>query len=122
MIPPFMIGGLVFVPKALSLLILLGLVIAGIVELKHGSWIGRPALAANAFFLWQIFFPVWAMLPSLVQIYLNIGTIIAAIALGSYFLGKSLPNEFYQVTFLGYGSISVIFAIFFVATLGIPIL
>ena len=117
-----MVSGLVFVPKALSLLVLAGLIIAGIVELRHGSWIGRPALAANAFFLWQIFFPFWATLPGIVQIYLNLGTIIAAIALGSYLLGRSLPNEFYQVTFLGYGSISVIFAIFFVATLGIPIL
>jgi len=119
---PFMVDGLVFVPKALSLLILAGLVIAGIVELRHGAWIGRPALAANAFFLWQIFFPFWVTLPGIVQIYLNIGTIIAAIALGSYFLGRSLPSEFYQITFLGYGSISVIFAIFYVTTLGIPIL
>ena len=107
-----MFEGLVFVPKLISYISLLGLIIAGIAEFRQGH-IGRLGIAANAFLLWQIFFSVWGALPIWVQWYLNVGTILAVIAIFSYLFKLSLIKEFYQVAFILYGSFSLIFAIIF---------
>ena len=106
-----MIGGLVFIPKILSYLVLIGLVLMGIKEFRQGH-IGRLGIATNAFLLWQIFYGDWTNLPNWFQWYLNLGTIFAIIAIPSYLLKVSLPKEFYQIAFIGYGSFSVIIAIF----------
>ena len=107
---PFMIGGLVFIPKIISYIALAGLIIAGIAEFRQGH-IGRLGIAGNAFLLWQIFFPVWATLPNWFQWYLNVGTILAVIAIPSYLFKFSLPTEFYKFAFIAYGSFSIILAI-----------
>lgn len=107
---PFMIGSLVFIPKIISYMALAGLIIAGIAEFRQGH-IGRLGIAGNAFLLWQIFFPVWTTLPHWFQWYLNIGTILAVIAIPSYLFKFSLPTEFYKFAFIGYGSFSIILAI-----------
>lgn len=107
---PLMIESLVFVPKGISFLGLIGLLVAGIMEFRQGH-IGRLGIAANVFFLWQIFFPVWLMLPGWFQFYLNLGTIATIVAIPSYLFRFSLPTQFYQIAFIGYGSISVILAI-----------
>jgi len=51
---PFMVGGLVFIPKIISYGMLILLVLFGIKEFRQGH-IGRLGIAANAFLLWQIF-------------------------------------------------------------------
>ena len=51
----FMIGSLIFIPKIISYVALIGLMIAGIAEFRQGH-IGRIGIAGNAFLLWQIFF------------------------------------------------------------------
>lgn len=107
---PFMFNTLVFVPKIISYIGLVILVVAGIAEFRQGH-IGRIGIAANAFLLWQIFFPIWTNLPILLQWYLNIGTIFAIIALVAYIIKIRLPTEYYQIAFIGYGSFSVILAI-----------
>lgn len=107
---PLMVGSLVFIPKVISYIALIGLVIAGIAEIRQGH-IGRIGIAANAFLLWQIFFPIWSTIPNWFQWYLNVGTILAAIAIPSYLFRFSLPSEFYTFSFIGYGSFSVILAI-----------
>jgi len=110
MTAPFMIGGLVLIPEVLSYIALILLVVGGIAEFRQGH-IGRIGIAANAFLLWQIFFPLWESLPNLFQWYLNIGTIVGIVALASYMVKLRLPTEFYQISFLGYGSFSVFLAI-----------
>ena len=119
---PFMIDSLVFLPPSISMLALLGLLIAGIVEIRHGMWIGRPGITVNALLLWQIFYKSWTFLPEWFQWYLNIGTVVAIVSLGSYLLGESLPKEFYQITFILYGSISIIAVVWMAIFSGIPIL
>ena len=105
-----MIDELIFIPKAVSFIIIILLVLMGIKELRQGH-IGRLGIVANAFLLWQIFYEDWAMLPDGFQWYLNLGTIFAIIAIPSYLLKVSLPKEFYQIAFIGYGSLSLIIAI-----------
>ena len=79
----------------------------GLQEYAQGH-IGRLGLAANAFFLWQIFFTKWLLLPELFQWYLNLGTIFAIVGVGSYLLRESLPTIFYRIALVLYGSISII--------------
>ena len=107
---PLMLGSLVFVPKVISYIALIILVLAGIAEFRQGH-IGRLGIAGNAFLLWQIFFPIFSTLPNWFQWYLNIGTILAIIAVPSYLFKFSLPSEFYTFSFIGYGSFSIILAI-----------
>jgi len=104
-----MIGTFIFVPKIISYIGLIGLIIAGIAEFRQGH-IGRLGIAANAFLLWQIFFNVFTQLPIWFQWYLNIGTLFAIIAIPSYLFKFSLPKEFYQISFILYGSFSIIIA------------
>ena len=56
-------------------------------------------------------FPIWTTLPNWFQWYLNIGTILAIIAIPSYLFKFSLPTEFYKFVFFGYGSFSIILAL-----------
>src|SRR3989344_5694167 len=110
---PFFPGILVFsIPKAIFLIGILGILIAGLVEFRQGH-IGRPAIFVNSLLLWQIFFSVWAILPALMQWYLNIGTIAGLIALIAYIPKWKLPKGFYQFCFFFYGSISIVLAIIF---------
>ena len=120
MIIPFMISQLIFIPKIISLLVLGGLILASIVEFRQGH-IGKIAIAGNAFLLWQIFFSNWGGLPIWFQWYLNIGTILAVIAIPSYLFKKSLPTWFYQGAFILYGSISVIITVVIAILLKIPL-
>ncbi|MDP2750274.1 MAG: hypothetical protein Q8O89_05580 [Nanoarchaeota archaeon] len=104
---PFMLGSLIILPKAISYIVLIVLLIAGIVEFRQGH-IGRIGIFLNSILLWQIFYPTFNTLPSWFQWYLNIGTVIGVIALLAYFSRQSLPTIFYQVCFMGYGSISIL--------------
>lgn len=54
---PLMIGELIFIPKIISYIALIALIIVGIAEFRQGH-IGRSGIAGNAFLLWQIFFPI----------------------------------------------------------------
>lgn len=107
---PFMTESLVFIPKTISYGALILLFIAGIREFRQG-YIGRIGIASNAFLLWQIFYSDWLRLPEWFQWYLNVGSILAIIAIPSYLFRIRLPSEFYQISFLGYSSISIIVAI-----------
>ena len=108
--PPLMLKGLIFMPETVSFLLIVGLMVGGLVEYRQGH-VSRPAMVGNAFLLWQIFYGDWNLLPDLLQLYLNIGTIVASAALGSYLLRASLPSEFYVVGYLFYGSVSVLVVI-----------
>ena len=105
-----MLENLIFLPKSVSAIALLALLAAGIYEFRH-SHIGRVGIFANSMLLWQIFYDTFYTSPMWFQGYLNIGTIIGLIALGAYLVGQSLPTKFYQICFIAYGSISVIFII-----------
>jgi len=105
-----MLKGLIFIPGTVSFLLIVGLMVGGLVEHRQGH-VSRPAMVGNAFLLWQILYGDWNLLPDWLQLYLNIGTIVAAAALGSYLLRASLPSEFYVVGYLFYGSVSVLIVI-----------
>ena len=108
---PFMIEDLIFIPKIISYGTLILLVLFGIKEFRQG-YIGRLGIAANAFLLWQIFYGDWSKLPSWFQWYLNISTILAIVGILSYLFKIRLRTNFYQIAFLGYGSLAVLIAIF----------
>ncbi|MFZ3077173.1 MAG: hypothetical protein WA139_01845 [Candidatus Aenigmatarchaeota archaeon] len=120
MVFPFMVSQLIFLPQSISLIAIVGLTLAGVMEIRQGH-IGRIGLAINALLLWQIFFGTWMFLPEWFQWYLNIGTIMMFIAVPAYIFGQSLPKEFYQVSFILYGSLSVILAVIIFAFSGVPI-
>ncbi|MBI2654399.1 hypothetical protein HYX02_06355 [Candidatus Woesearchaeota archaeon] len=107
MTTPLMIETLIILPKSLSYIAMIGLVVAGIVEFRQ-SYIGRVGIFLNSLLLWQIFYHYFNNLPNWFQIYLNIGTIIGIIALVAYLSKESLPVEFYQISFLAYGSFSIL--------------
>jgi hypothetical protein len=104
---PLMLKEWVLLPKSFSYLVIFGLILAAIVQRRQGH-ISRPAIVANAFLLWQIFYGEWNRLPEWLQWYLNIGTICALVALGSYLLKESLPTDFYQFCYYVYGSITIL--------------
>ena len=116
-IPHFLV---VEIPKVIPLIILLGLLIAGIAEFRKG-YIGRIAIFLNALLLWQIFYGAWANLPNYFQGYLNIGSVIGLIALITYIPKISLPTYFYKFAYVFYGSISIIIAIFGAIYFKIPL-
>lgn len=110
MLPPLMLKELVVFPKFWSSLAIFALMIGVLVERRQGH-ISRPAIVGNAFFLWQIFFDSWAQLPEFLQWYLNIGTVVALIALMSYVLRERLPTGFYKFCYYFYGSLSILVVI-----------
>ena len=87
------------IPEGIFLIGLVGIFVAGIVEFRQGH-IGRPAIFINSLLLWQIFYSLWISLPQLLQLYLNIGSIVGVIALVSYIPRKRLPSEFYKFCFI----------------------
>jgi len=113
-----MLSSLIVLPKSVSLIAMIILFVAGIAEYRQGH-IGRVAIAGNAFLLWQIFFGVWEKLPDYFQWYLNLGTVVAVIAIASYITRESLPTEFYQFCYLAYGSFSVLITIIFAFQFGL---
>jgi hypothetical protein len=96
---PWMVPELVLIPEGFSILVMVGLLLAGIVEHRQGH-IGRIGVALNAFLLWQVFYTRWAGLPEWFQWYLNVGTLFAIVAVASYLSGESLPSEFYSIAYL----------------------
>jgi hypothetical protein len=102
-----MTGSLILLPKSISYIVLIGLFIAGVAEIRQGH-IGRIGIFLNSMFLWQIFYEQFQELPLWFQWYLNIGTILGLLAIISYILSESLPTEYYQFCFIAYGSISII--------------
>ena len=107
---PFIPGFVVMLPEAISLGMLALLSLYGLKEFRQGH-IGRVGLTANVFLLWQLAYPVWANIPELGQLYLNVGTLMAIVAVPSYITKISLPTEFYTWAFRLYSSISVILAV-----------
>lgn len=110
MAAPFMIGSLVLLPPLVSVGALILLLIYGYIEMRK-QYIGRIAMVANVFLLWQIFYNNFQQLPSALQWYLNIGSILAIVGLITYLSRSSLPSGFYRIGFLLYGSISVLIVI-----------
>jgi hypothetical protein len=108
-------------PAGISLLIMLGLLVAGIAERRQGH-IGRVAIFLNAILLWEIFYGSFASLPLLYQYYLNIGSIVGLIAIIAYIPRRSLPTEFYTFAYLFYGSFSVLLAIIGAVYFNIPLI
>jgi hypothetical protein len=113
-----MLPSFIVLPKSVSLIVMVVLLVAGIAEYRQGH-IGRIAIAGNAFLLWQIFFGVWEKLPNFFQWYLNLGTVVAVIAIISYVTRESLPTEFYQFCYFAYGSFSVLLTIIFAFQFGL---
>ena len=110
MVEPWMMGLLVFFPSIVSIAGIIILALLGWQEYAQGH-IGRLGIAANAFFLWQIFFTKWLLLPELFQWYLNLGTLFGIVGVGSYILRESLPTIFYRVALILYGSVSILLII-----------
>ena len=105
---PWMIQFLVRIPSDIATWLLFGaLAIGALVEWRQGH-IGRPAIAANALLLWQIFFHDWSGLPGWLQYYLDGSTVIGGVALGSYALKAPLASPFYTFALWGYGSITIL--------------
>ncbi len=111
------------IPKGIFLIGLIGILVAGIVEYRQGH-IGRPAIFINALLLWQIFYSVWAMLPSFLQWYLNLGSVVGIVALIAYIpiTRFKLPKEFYTVSYFLYGSLSIIAVIIGAIYFKIPLI
>jgi len=76
-------------------------------------YIGRLAIAGNAFFLYELFYPKWNTLPESLQFYLNLVLVIGAIALVSYIFKKSLTKEFYKLAKYLVGSQTIILILLF---------
>ena len=112
MVIALMFESLIILPKVISYIALVGLLIAGIAEFRQ-SYIGRVGIFVNSLLLWQIFYSIFSTLPFWFQIYLNAGTIVGVIALLFYLALESLPTWFYQVAFLAYGSISILIILLF---------
>lgn len=110
MVLPLMLSSLVVIPPLISLGALIILLIYGYIEMRK-QYIGRVAMTANVFLLWQIFYNNFPQLPWYLQWYLNIGSVLAIIGLITYFSRNRLPTAFYKSTFLLYGSISVLLVI-----------
>lgn len=122
MVFPWFPSQLIFpLPAGISILILIGLLIAGIVEIRQGH-IGRVAIFLNALLLWEIFYGSFNNLPPLYQYYLNVGSIIGLVAIITYFPKVSLRTEFYTFAYILYGSFSVLVAIIGAIYFKIPIL
>ncbi len=121
MMPRLMVEQFIFIPEPISILGILALLVVGIAEIRQGH-IGRPGIAANAFLLWQAFYWKWTQIPEWFQWYLNIGTIVAIIAIVFYLFKVSLPKQFYQFCFFLYGSISVLSVTVLLAYIRIPML
>src|SRR5437870_2459704 len=107
---PLMDPNLVFLPKPVAILGIILLLVAAIAEMRQ-HYIGRIGIAANAFLLWQIFFSYWNLLPDWFQLYLDLGSVVAVVAILFYLAKESLPTEFYQFSFMFYSSLSVLAAI-----------
>ena len=110
MVQPYMIGSLILLPPLISLGAMVLLMILGYAEVRR-TYIGRVAMVANVLLLWQVFYSKFPQLPGYLQWYLNIGSILAGIGLLTYLSRSSLPSEFYRVTFLLYGSFSVLLVV-----------
>lgn len=107
---PYLPESLVMVPETISLGMLAILSLYGLKEFRQGH-IGRIGIAANVFLLWQLVYPNWTQVPEIGQLYLNLGTLMAVVAVPSYVTKISLPTAFYNVAFKLYSSISVILAV-----------
>lgn len=109
---PLMFEELIFLPKSVSFIAILMLIVASIVERRHG-YISRMGVVLNVLLLWQIFYPEWNSLSEFLQYYLNIGTLLGIIAFFAYIplTRFSLPGEFYSVAFLLYGSLTILIII-----------
>ena len=97
-------------PAGISILVILGLFVAGLSEIRQGH-IGRVSIFLNAILLWEIFYNSWNILPTLFQFYLNLGTFMGAVAIFTYIPNKSLPSIFYKISFVLFGSLSLILSI-----------
>src|SRR5437879_67210 len=117
---PLMDASLVFLPKPVPILGLILLFVAAIAEMRQ-HYVGRIGIAPNSFLLWQIFFCYWNLLPDWFQLYLDLGSVVAVVAILFYLARESLPTEFYQFSFVLYSSLSVLAAIVVAVQLGIPV-
>ena len=118
--PNFLVFG---IPPIISLVILVGLLVAGFAEMRNGH-IGRVAIFLNVLLLWQIFYLHWTSLNNLYQIYLNVGSFVGLIAIISYIPATrfKLPTEFYKFSYLLYGSLSIILVIFGAMYFKVPLI
>lgn len=110
MVAPFMMSSLILLPPLVSVGALILLLIYGYIEMRQ-QYIGRIAMVANVFLLWQIFYNNFQQLPGALQWYLDIGSVIAIVGLITYLSRSSLPTGFYRIGFLFYGSISILVVI-----------
>ncbi len=107
-------------PVGIPILIIIGLLIAGIAERRQGH-IGRVAIFLNALLLWEIFYGSFAISPLIYQYYLNIGSVVGLIALIAYIPRQSLPTEFYAFSYIFYGTLSALVAIIGAIYFNIPL-
>jgi len=99
----------IVVPSTLSIILLF--VSAFFVEIHY---VGRLAMASNIFLAWQLLGGMWYELPELVQMYLNVGLIMAALVLFSYISKTPIPTVVYKMGRLFFGAISVILVLIYV--------
>ncbi|MES2154424.1 MAG: hypothetical protein V4510_04740 [bacterium] len=101
----------IFLPSATASLVVLAAVAIGVLVERRQHFIARPAIFGNALMLWQVFFDKWRSLPDWLQVYLNVGSFIGALALVSYVTRARLPTPFYRFSLYGYGSLTVLILI-----------
>lgn len=123
MIPFFPNSLIIGIPSIISIVVLIGLLIAGFAEMRKGH-IGRVTIFLNVLLLWQIFYLHWSSLNNIYQIYLNAGSLVGVLAIISYFPPTRfrLKTEFYTFAYLLYGSLSIIFVILGAIYFKIPLL
>ena len=105
---PLMLKELVVLDSRASLIALILLFLYSINEARKGGKIGRLGIVGNAFFLWQIFYSMWGNLPLWLQLYLNLGTAFAAIAIVSFFFWQQFTPAAQHISYMLYGSFTVL--------------
>jgi hypothetical protein len=91
-----------FISPVLAILFLL--FSALIVEVHY---VGRLGIIGNVICSWQLLFPYWHVLPEILQFWLNVGLIIAAVAALSYATKTPLKGFCGRIRFL-FGAVSVL--------------
>jgi hypothetical protein len=104
--PPLMISQLVILPSGFAYLALIAVALPAFQEWRSGH-IGRVGIFVNVVMLWQIFYAGWSTFPLPLQVYLNLGTVVAIVAAISYIKLVRLPSIFYSVARILYGSLTV---------------
>lgn len=120
MLPQPIPDSFLVIPSSVGVLLLVGLLAAGFMQFRQG-YIGRIGIFCNGLIIGETLCPHWQLIPDWAQIYVYIALVLGIIALISYIFKKSLPQEFYQICLVAFGSASIIIVLFLLASQNIPL-